>query len=118
MQQLIELILFCATSAAFVLKPRFTSSRNRFADTTNQSNLVKALRDGTSLNADENVCTVDENNVPTKCGHPRSEMRLAKMWHRATYIIIRHIDPDQIDHTDDYDHLLLVQRRSNIKDYW
>jgi len=62
-------------------------------------------------------------------------MRLEKMWHRATYIIIRHIndadadvdaDAGDSDNTsasasasdnDDENTYLLVQRRSNIKDY-
>jgi FMN phosphatase YigB (HAD superfamily)/8-oxo-dGTP pyrophosphatase MutT (NUDIX family) len=99
-----------------------------FTDTTNSNDLIKALQDGTTLNANENVCTVDENNNPTSTGHPRSQMRLNKMWHRATYIIIRYIDPnnsinnnnDEVlvdDDDDEEEQILLVQRRSTIKDY-
>jgi len=89
-----------------------------FVDTTNASNLQNALINGSTLNATENVYTVDCNNVPSKSGHARSEMRLKTLWHRATYIVIRHEDPDdtKVDGmTTPYN--LLVQRRSNIKDY-
>lgn len=92
-----------------------------------ENDLVKALREGTSLDANENVCTVDEFNNPTPTGHTRSLMRLNRMWHRATYIVIRHIDPktkNVVDAVSDIDgdieeeeEFLLVQRRSNIKDY-
>jgi len=87
-----------------------------FSDTTNEANLVAALREGTTLNATENVCTVDENNSPTENGHPRSQMRLEKLWHRATYIIIRH-EYSEKGQTPDDDDYLLVQRRTTIKDY-
>ena len=91
-----------------------------FTNTTNQNDLMKALQDGTTLNANENVYTVDKNNNPTSTGHPRSQMRLNKMWHRATYIIIRYIDPNSSsidDKEDEEEQILLVQRRSTIKDY-
>jgi len=118
MQQFIDILLFLVTGTAFVWKQRLPSTSG-FADTTNQKDLVEALKNGTTLNATENVCTVDENNIPTPTGHARSAMRLNKMWHRATYIIIRHIDPkDEHAANDDEDNtFLLVQRRSNIKDY-
>ena len=122
MQQLLDIILFCATSTAFILKQRLDSSTSsQFADTTNQNDLVKALQKGTTLNAAENVCTVDEHNNPTPTGNPRAQMRLNRMWHRATYVIIRHIDPNgngnEQDPNDEEEQMLLVQRRSNIKDY-
>ncbi|GFH55191.1 hypothetical protein CTEN210_11667 [Chaetoceros tenuissimus] len=117
MQQLMDILLFCVTSTAFVLKQKLTipSHKEAFADTTNQQKLVEALEQGTTLNATENVCTVDSNNVPTPHGHARSQMRLHKMWHRATYIIIQHIQGEEP--LKDEDIYLLVQRRSNIKDY-
>jgi len=92
-----------------------------FADTTSETELQRALLDGTTLNATENVFTVDELNVPSPFGHARSEMRLKALWHRATYIIIRHEDPDDMEDidspADDSNIHLLVQRRTNIKDY-
>mmetsp|Transcript_28580 Transcript_28580/g.32815 ORF Transcript_28580/g.32815 Transcript_28580/m.32815 type:complete len:458 (-) Transcript_28580:84-1457(-) len=91
-----------------------------FIDTTYQNDLVRALQAGTTLNANENVCTVDEKNNTTPTGHLRSEMRLNKMWHRATYVIIRCIDPNNNNNDKDEDEdeqILLVQRRSRIKDY-
>jgi putative hydrolase of the HAD superfamily/pyrimidine and pyridine-specific 5'-nucleotidase len=117
-QQLMDIILFCAVSAAFVAKQKLTCGGG-FSDTTNPEDLLLALQNGTTLNATEKVCTVDEDNIPTSDGHTRVEMRLKKMWHRATYIVIRHVDPAGVDgESDDDEHTyLLVQRRSNIKDY-
>ncbi len=93
-----------------------------YADTTNQTELVEALKQGKTLNATENVCTVDENNKPTPYGHARAEMRLNKMWHRATYIIIRHVEDENGNSNEgvvdeEENTYLLIQRRSNIKDY-
>ena len=103
------------------------SVRSDYSDTTNQADLVTALQEGTTLNATENVFTVDEHNTPTATGHPRAQMRLHQMWHRATYIVIRHDynDNDNVNGTqsddakdDDEDkEFLLVQRRTKIKDY-
>lgn len=109
--------MFCVVSTAFVVKQKIGSSS--FSDTTNPEDLLKALQKGTSLNASEKVCTVDEDNVPLPQGHTRAEMRLQKLWHRATYIIIRHVDKMDVNgqHDDEEGTFLLVQRRSNIKDY-
>jgi putative hydrolase of the HAD superfamily/pyrimidine and pyridine-specific 5'-nucleotidase len=115
-QSLFDILLFCASSAIFVMKTKLPTNCG-FAETTNEDRLLEALKKGVTLNATENVCTVDENNVPSPNGHARSEMRLKKMWHRATYIVVRHIDPDgSSDGTEDSTYLL-VQRRSSIKDY-
>ena len=54
---------------------------------------------------------MDEHNVPTATGHTRAEMRLQNLWHRATYILVRH----ESSHDDML--YLLVQRRSMQKDY-
>mmetsp|Transcript_17230 Transcript_17230/g.35656 ORF Transcript_17230/g.35656 Transcript_17230/m.35656 type:complete len:577 (-) Transcript_17230:492-2222(-) len=111
-----------------------SSPPSGFSETTNQADLVKALKEGTTLNATENVCTVDKDNKPTPNGHSRAEMRLNRMWHRATYIVIRHdykkVDEDDSNSrsnnqeqskdtdTDEIDEqFLLVQRRTKIKDY-
>eukprot|EP00586_Coscinodiscus_wailesii_P017726 CAMPEP_0172507342 /NCGR_PEP_ID=MMETSP1066-20121228/202975_1 /TAXON_ID=671091 /ORGANISM="Coscinodiscus wailesii, Strain CCMP2513" /LENGTH=67 /DNA_ID=CAMNT_0013284863 /DNA_START=26 /DNA_END=226 /DNA_ORIENTATION=+ len=59
-------------------------------DDSDGANLKRVLLEGTTLNASEHVCTVDENNIPTPNGHLRNEMRLNRLWHRATYIIVRH----------------------------
>ena len=105
-----------------------------FSDTTNQADLVAALKEGKTLNATENVFTVDENNNPTPAGHPRAKMRLDRMWHRATYIVIRHdynadgvpsgdtktgddAGQSRASNDEDDDEFLLVQRRTTIKDY-
>ena len=99
-----------------------------FCDTTNETDLVAALKEGTTPNATENVFTVDEYNNPTPNGHPRSEMRLHRLWHRATYIVIRHDYDEGLTPNDDgkenesrdandENEFLLVQRRTKIKDY-
>ena len=88
-----------------------------YEDTTDEAALERALKHNQTLNASEKVCTVDENNVATPYGHARSEMRLQRLWHRATYMVIRHVDTTYDyggDSTSDY---FLVQKRSNIKDY-
>ena len=88
----------------------------QFSDTTNQADLVEALKEGKTLNATENVFTVDQDNTPTPNGHPRSQMRLEKLWHRATYIVIKHDYNDSTDEASN-EEFLLVQRRTKIKDY-
>ena len=72
--------------------------------------LKQNLIQGTSLNAQEHICTTDENNIPTKTGHTRREMRLNNLWHRATYIIVLHQQNEDENH-------IIIQRRSKIKDY-
>ena len=89
---------------------------HEFSDTTNQADLVEALKEGKTLNATENVFTVDQDNNPTPNGHPRNQMRLEKLWHRATYIVIKHDYNENNDEHSDED-FLLVQRRTKIKDY-
>ena len=59
------------------------------------------------------MCTVDEHNVPTATGHVRAEMRRSNLWHRATYIVVRH----ENDSNNEKDVKILVQRRSMQKDY-
>ncbi|KAI2499264.1 haloacid dehalogenase-like hydrolase [Fragilaria crotonensis] len=49
-------------------------------------------------------------NVPTPTGHTRGEMRLKNLWHRATYVVVRHDAKDKTIR-------LLVQKRSMLKDY-
>jgi len=92
-------------------------------DTTDdvQRQCQSALRDGTSRDAHERVCTVDEHNVPTLKGNHRRDVRLQNLWHRATYIIVRHMVNEKDDHIDDdddnNDDCFLVQLRSHQKDY-
>eukprot|EP00536_Pseudo-nitzschia_multiseries_P002610 jgi/Psemu1/183903/e_gw1.35.198.1 len=89
-----------------------------FSDTTHPDDLDRALREGTTLNASENVCTVDEDNRPTPHGHPRAQMRLNRMWHRATSSSINNINNNGNGNGNDPDDaFLLVQRRTKIKDY-
>ena len=116
----LDVMLFFATAAAstFLVKSQKIVSKpscnTGFAETTNATALRQALKEGKTLNATENVCTVDGHNTPSENGHSRAEMRLERLWHRATYIIIRHIDENAAEGEETY---LLVQRRSNIKDY-
>lgn len=98
-------------------QPDDSKQLSEFSDTTNQADLVAALMEGTTLNATENVFTVDEHNHPTPTGHPRNQMRLQRMWHRATYIVVRHDYGENTPQPDEDEEFLLVQRRSTIKDY-
>ncbi|GMI46894.1 hypothetical protein TrCOL_g2562 [Triparma columacea] len=69
--------------------------------------LRRKLKEGTSLNAGEQIWIVDPStNTPLRAGD-RSEMRLQKLCHRATYILL--VRPS--------DGKLFVQKRSTLKDY-
>lgn len=75
---------------------------------------ITSLQDGTSLNANERVCTVTSpENIPIPNGHLRKEMRLQNIWHRATYIIVR----NTFDVTGDDTPPIIVQKRSKFKDF-
>ncbi len=140
------MIATTATAAVYAIYAQSRRSHRRrdkqpLADTDNDAAaLQKALEQGTSLNAQERVCTVDENNVPTPHGHSRAEMRLQHLWHRATYCLIlhepRHYHQEQDNEQDsttnhhhssssgssgrdhpDQEVFVLVQRRSKLKDY-
>ena len=110
-----EILIFAGTAAAFIALSKRSSSKY---------SLSKALQDGTSLNAKERVCTVDENNVPLPGGHERSEMRLKRLWHRATYVLVLHKEDLSNKNNSSSDHeeskeepCILVQCRSQLKDY-
>lgn len=106
--QLADVLLFAGTAAAYVA----VSKRHR----NDHDALSKSLQEGTSLNAKERVCTVDENNHPSPHGHFRNEMRLQKLWHRATYIVVLHKPPHD-KAKGEQEQFVLVQRRSMQKDY-
>ena len=86
-----DLILFGVTTAVSILLSKRTSPKDGISSF--DMAWRKSLEEGTSLDARERVCTVDENNNPTPTGHTRAEMRLNNLWHRATYIVVRY-DPD------------------------
>ena len=67
------------------------------------------------LDANELVCTVDQDNQPTKTGHLRYQVRKMNLWHRATYILVRH---HQTTSTTSPSAVVLVQKRSMRKDYY
>lgn len=106
-----EFLLFAGTAAAYVA----FSKRNGGGGSAS-SGLTESLQAGTSLNAKERICTVDENNVPTSNGHFRNEMRLRKLWHRATYVLVLHKPPHD-NAKGEQEQYVLVQRRSMKKDY-
>ena len=107
-----EILLFAGTAAAFIAWSK------RSSGISTKYSLSKALQDGTSLNAKERVCTVDENNVPLAGGHNRSEMRLKRLWHRATYVIVLHSNAGKNNQEESKEEpCVLVQRRSSQKDY-
>eukprot|EP00550_Attheya_septentrionalis_P005607 CAMPEP_0198295178 /NCGR_PEP_ID=MMETSP1449-20131203/26341_1 /TAXON_ID=420275 /ORGANISM="Attheya septentrionalis, Strain CCMP2084" /LENGTH=494 /DNA_ID=CAMNT_0043995393 /DNA_START=6 /DNA_END=1487 /DNA_ORIENTATION=+ len=118
----ISWVLFTLSAAVSVYgmkqagSPRSRSQQQ--SQQSQQSALQKALREGTSRDAGERVCTVDEHNRPTAEGHVRSEVRLQNLWHRATYIIVRHVTEEDAANPirPEHEHIL-VQRRSMSKDY-
>ena len=97
-----DLLLFSVTALLSVHFSRQQRSSSMLA--------TKALQDGTSLDNAERVCTVTPANVPIPNGHTRREMRLDNLWHRATYVVVRHDAKDKTIR-------LVVQRRSMQKDY-
>lgn len=101
-----EILLFVGTAAAYMAFTHKSSCR---------PSLTKELQDGASLNAKERVCTVTEENEPIPGGSLRNEMRLKKLWHRATYVLVIHKDSNA-EESKDEPHVL-VQRRSLLKDY-
>mmetsp|Transcript_4999 Transcript_4999/g.10593 ORF Transcript_4999/g.10593 Transcript_4999/m.10593 type:complete len:505 (-) Transcript_4999:139-1653(-) len=80
----------------------------------------KCLQDGTSLNAQELICLVTADNQPLPHGGLRAQMRLQNLWHRATYVLVRH-EPEHLESHGDTHHpsniFVLVQKRSTQKDY-
>jgi len=116
-----DLILFGLTTIASVLLSKLTSKQDFTDVTPSDEALRKALEEGITRDAAELVCSVDENNNPIPEGHTRAEMRLNNLWHRATYIVVLLSGPDNIGKSshqvDDDDLMMLVQKRSDIKDY-
>lgn len=100
-------------------------------DRSEKYSLMDRLLTGTSRDANERICTVTAQNIPTPHGALRSEMRLRNLWHRATYVLVIQHPPSQSktkknhDPNDDDHHYggssggptVLVQRRSQQKDY-
>jgi pyrimidine 5'-nucleotidase len=102
-----DALTFAATVAYHLLS---SSSRDE--------QLRRKLRDGTSLNANELIERVTEDNQVIPGGVLRSQMRLGNLWHRATYVLLRHEPTHLAQHgSDPTDVYVLVQKRSEIKDY-
>lgn len=105
-----DALIFIASSAAYLLYHKTFQE---------ETSLLRALQTGTSLNAMERVCLVDQNNKIINGGILRKDMRLHNMWHRATYVLVRH-EPSHLDQhgTHPSDVYVLVQTRSKQKDYY
>lgn len=133
-QPIIDMMIFGGSIYTFYYLCKCTSqpepSKKVITSTTTNNHayerLADALADGTSRDAQERVCTVDQHNKPTPTGNLRSEMRLHNLWHRATYMLIRHelleADEQESDAVVFYGAAtlmtkILVQRRSKLKDY-
>jgi pyrimidine 5'-nucleotidase len=104
------------------------TSSDKIKDTDGDSAvsiLQRALRNRTSLNANEAICIVTaDNEIVPGGGVIRADMRLRNLWHRATYVLILHHDhrDDALvvndDSDDDWHNVrVLVQKRSLQKDY-
>jgi len=104
-----------------------STTTSESSNTDEETTLRKSLANGTSLDASERICTVSEHNVPNDVGHCRNQVRLENLWHRATYIVIRHVPSSveeeeeqkekEVSPNNDDNTYLLVQRRSKLKDY-
>lgn len=115
----LDALFFAATAGvALYAKQKQKQKQGRLSDDNADQKLWKALQDRTSRDATERICTVTEDNEPTKHGIVRAEMRLKNLWHRATYILVLVKDrKSNKNKTDKDETLVLVQRRSLIKDY-
>ncbi|GAX25424.1 putative hydrolase of the HAD superfamily [Fistulifera solaris] len=67
-----------------------------------------------TLDAEERVCLVTPDNQVVSGGARRQDMRKQNLWHRATYILVKHRPTDLEYHDEDF---VLVQKRSMRKDY-
>ena len=74
--------------------------------------------EGRGLDANELICMVTPENRVLPSGGRRARMRRQNLWHRATYVAIRH-EPEHLEQHGNHpsDVFLLVQKRSNRKDY-
>mgnify|MGYP001803330259 CR=1 FL=1 len=63
--------------------------------------------------AEEMICLVDDRNTEVPGGCRRQVMRSQNLWHRATYVLIKH-KPTNMNEEETH---ILVQKRSKIKDY-
>jgi pyrimidine 5'-nucleotidase len=111
-----DILLFAATAVGYSILAK------RGKPSSLDDTLRKSLADGTSLNAKELICTVTPDNVPLPGGGLRADMRLHNLWHRATYVLVKHVPPhlyhDPTDAPTDFSSTyVLVQKRSVQKDY-
>jgi 8-oxo-dGTP pyrophosphatase MutT (NUDIX family) len=118
MSTLLDTFLFTATTGTFILYNWRTKRKQESDD--KESNLLRTLQDGTSRDARERICSVNQDNEPTLTGHYRSEMRLNNLWHRATYILVLKDANSQSNGrslSTSSSQQVFVQRRSLQKDY-
>jgi putative hydrolase of the HAD superfamily len=109
-------IIFAVSAVATCLLVRRSTASSTNKSAKNNKSLQELLLQGLSLNADERVCTVTAENLPLEGGHTRAEMRLQKLWHRATYCLVRHEPAHLPSHPND-DIYVIIQKRSTQKDY-
>ena len=90
-----------------------------FVQTQRKERPHKDLQEGERLDADELICVVTPENIVLTTGERRAKMRLENLWHRATYVAIRH-EPEHLEQHGDHpsDVYVLVQKRSSLKDYY
>lgn len=109
---MIDLALFASSTLLCVL----LNWHKRYA--SNDAELTQALKEGKTLNSHEIICLVTSQNEPLSEGGYRWQMRLENLWHRATYVLVRH-EPGHLEQHGDHPSAIfvLVQRRSMRKDY-
>ena len=115
---MIDAFLFAAVAILQIYLQRRRNQRSSSGAPDSLLASPKALQDGTSLNATELICLVSPDNDVLPDGGYRAQMRLHNLWHRATYVLIRH-EPQHLQQHGEHpsDVYVLVQKRSDIKDY-
>jgi pyrimidine 5'-nucleotidase len=120
-----DILLFSASVLLTTSRSWLHSRKPTWAATPEDALVVQALQNRTSLNAEERICVVTEDNCVVPEGSYRADMRLHNLWHRATYVLVHHHHQEELHEpphdqsldTTWEDNYVLVQRRSMRKDY-
>lgn len=104
-----DVILFTSIPVLFCLFQKLAEGNSSFR------HFFKVTK---ALDANELVCCVTPDNNTLPYAVSRATMRRENLWHRATYVVIRH-EPDHLEQHGNHPSsvYVLVQKRSQRKDY-